>query len=297
MKKIEGVNDISQKLLDTVPPLEPGKVVQYRLASIKPDPLNPGHIICPAHMGLPMKEKIYDPFAKKWIEIGVIRDITTETDAKGKVVERVVWDEVAFTSNNFGIITLYGDQPGHEDWHIRLWLSDYNLDNPNRRDIFGDCLFNFIDPIKKATQDTKLRNLRLDAQLAIRNLDDDAIMSFAIALGADPEADFAIMLDRLQREADANPEKFMSLTESNDPAMKAALVKAHNAGIIKFDEQAWAFKWGATDDVITTDIPRSVKDKHMSLVGWLKSSKHGPDVYEEIAKAVSALKTTKAKKK
>lgn len=179
-----------------------------------------------------------------------------------------------------------------------LEVSNYNESNPNR-DTNIPALYRRIDSLSNAKQTREQRNERVTALKAVISMTNDEIKEFIEVNGSsfpvrviqkpNGDHDWDAIRDALERWAEQNPGKFLSMTESkktsHDSEVEGLIKKAMENELIGFDSETKSW-YGKDGKPFLKTV--SIKDqKHYAdLVRYLKSPQ-GLKLYEKL---VSAMK-------
>lgn len=223
--------------------------------------------------GIPNKDIVYDEDGNL-IPIAYVQGYTADGDPN----LGFIWFPI---DSECTILCMSGVK--HSNLYNFLEISNYNESNPNR-DTNIPALYRRIDSLNNAKETRDQRAARVDALKAIMSMSNEEIDqfiennkdSFQVKSVSKPDGtrDWDAVRDSLERFAEQNPKKFMSLSKekksSSDSEVEALVKFGMESDIIGFDQETKSW-YGANGKPFLT--VKSTKDnKHMiDLVAFLKS--------------------------
>lgn len=271
MKKSNRFNNLSDKLLKSIPPLKKGDSVSFTLLDIAIDPVTGNEII--QEQNVPSTDTIFDGDTP--VDIAALQSV----NSTGKEKFDVIW----FERSAGGVITLNGNTPAHQERYMYLMLCNYNLSNPNR-DTTKQPIFKTIDAIGDAKRKSEELRVRHDAITLAISLPDDEVRTIISARGGNDRAPIETLRAQLEQLAFDDPTGFKASAMSKVNELRALVQRSLDSGVIKFDGRTNKFSWGKGGDEIVTVARGTGVDKITGMVEFLTGTDQGSAVAKELDK-------------
>ena len=286
-------NNISKKLLETIPVLKPGQRVHFRRLDGVFDPLKKIYFYGSAK-SVSCHDFIWDPFAEKTVEIGVLRD---DAIVDGKV-RRKGWKSFVLGGTDSGLLNekfdLVGGRIEDMEFFAFFWLCNQRRDN-QYRDKSVQPWFEYIDQEAEIKRFAKENDMLFAALQRARNMSADDIKIFAASqnwnlkdAGDDPISINKAFSARIQNYAKDNPKDFLEKVGDESNKLKADVKIAFDKGVISYDSLAHKVlnKTGAT---IAT-LEKNDSKNHVELFAeWVDTAVNGVKVMDGIRKQVAYI--------
>jgi ribosomal protein S18 len=257
-----GTNNYSNKL--TLPLLNKGETVQYRLLGLKKDAK--GRWLIPAAKNVPTEDHIFDPGVDKQ---GGYIDVAYEHGQ--------IW----FERRSLGMLIITGGNKRNQELYQYLEHCNYNASNTDR-DASIKPIFERIDAVKKATKKRQTREYLRDAMNLAYELNDDEVRTLISSLGKDEDKDISILRDEIEEMAMSNPKAFISNSSNHQKQILATIKRAIDKKVIVFDSEQSRFVWGNNKEVILSTPRVNLKKRMKAFLEYVLNTKQGQIVYEGI---------------
>ena len=271
MKKSKRFNNLSDKLLKSVPPLKRGDSVSFVLTDLATDPVTGLEII--PERNVPSTDIIFDGDTP--VDIAALQSV----DSQGVETFDIIW----FERSGGGVITLNGSIPAHQDKYTYLMLSNYNESNPNR-DKTKTAFFKKIDPVGDAKRKSDELRAKHDAVTLALSLPDDEIRTLISARGGNSDAPIETLRSQIEEFAFNDPVGFKASAQSKTNELRALVQRCLDRGVLKFDGRNNKFSWGKSGEDIVTVARSTGSDKVTGMVEFLTSTDQGSAVAKELDK-------------
>lgn len=291
-------NNISEELRSKIPQLEPNQTIQFRLLgyhSVVAEEENGGvaaRAVMPNSHTIKMRERIYDPGAKKHVEIAYITG-TRPGSVDGRQDEVPVFGTVEFKGSEQGVITLTG-QPKDSDLLMRLALSNENKDcvNPaHERPLLG-YTFEMIKPEVTAKQTRELRNKKLQAAAIIEEATPEEFGLLVQRLGV-PQSDGMgraysedELANRLSDIADADPTRVIKASTDETTRILKVIREAVNNKVIEYNTDETEVLFSSTKEKITDTLAGRTAEE--SLLTYFLENRQAEKTFPQIVKLNNA---------
>lgn len=297
MKVLKKLNNISEDLKKTIPEFGPGKVAEFKLVKggnlirISSSPNGqPGNEESKtvesfgSSRVIVLKDRIYDPFKKEYVDIGV----PDEDD--GERMIRPKKHKITSVGDNIflnGFFTLSGDNVEDVETFEFLWLSNKREDNANRAKGV-EPEYKYVDKkVEAKKKEGRLKNKAL-ALAAADNLTAEERRYFAGSLNWNlhDEDLYANILEY----ADKNPDDFVKRIQDKSAREKFIVKEAIDLGVIAYDPAQHRIVWGGGNQTVALLEREEGKTPVELFYEWTQKAKNGMDVYKGIRKKVMTHK-------
>ena len=277
------INKISKEYQDELDAkqLEVGQVVQFKLLDgvLNPDPderrKEGKEIIWKMVDFIRGQDRIKDPYTKKTVDIGVVKEI----DDKGKAVCDQ-WTIMPRDSN--GYITIVGGNVEQERWYEYMLICNENESNPHR-DKNVKAKFKLVDAEKESKEKSRQYDLLTEMLVFVRDLSKAEKMEVAGAYGWDRNSSEEIITTRLKEIALKDPAGFKKIVgNKNDLALRSLINEAISDNVITFNPLENKYTFTQTNEVIRSFDRKDNVDTIDQLAEWLKTSAQGRVVIKNI---------------
>lgn len=269
MKQTKLYNNLPAELLAKTK-LKPGQTVTYRLANMRPIPMDPSRLAIPTIFEVPAIDQIYNKETGEYYDIAAVRSF----DAQGNHTFHPLY----FTRQSAGHLTLVGGRAQDQEIHSYLSLCNYNGSNPDR-DTSKEIMFELVDEEAKAELQAKTRNLKREALNAAADLSPEEVRDYIAALGKDDTRTVKVLRNEIEDLADSDPQAFMDLISNKQAVMKATVNRAIKKGVIIFNEEQSRFEWPNKEAIFTAARGSEAVNE---LISFCVSSAKGEAVYKTI---------------
>lgn len=241
-------------------------------------------------VGIPNRDIVFDQESGSPVPVGYVQGYTNE----GIPNLGSIWFPV---ESECIVVCLSGVK--NASLYNYLEVSNYNESNPNR-DTTIPAIYRRIDSLSNAKQTREQRTERVTALRTVISMTNDEIKEFIevnsnnfnIKIISKPngEHDWDAIRDSLERWAEQNPKKFMSMSitkKSSDDSEVLALVKSCvDKQVIGFDRETKSW-YGATGKPFLKVLSAKDNAQVHELVSYLKSPQ-GVKMYEKLVDANKA---------
>lgn len=290
MKRVKELNNISDKLKETIPSFKSGETKNFRMLNGKvndePDlaerSKNP--VFFPRTQ-IPTKDRIFDPWGG--------------TDEKGDYVDIIVadgWNGDVPTRPTFflpgegdfrfgGKFALTGGSVRDMELFEFFWICNYRKGNPNR-DQSVTPLFEFIDIKSESEEQAAPADLLFEALGIARDLKDDLpkANSIAASLNWNIQTDPEILINSLKVFAQKEPAQFLKIAKSDKSVLnnKSLIKDALDTGILSFETTTG--KLSNKNSLLNTfDIKQGFEPLD-EITAWLSSAANGAEIIKSVKK-------------
>ena len=219
---------IPDSILDKVKMPEIGTVTAFEFLYSFKDSMN-GKRRFKAHQGIRSIVPIRD--GKKSIQIGLIGGVDQNGNPLPYDVRRV--DLRPQAGNGIHFITI-GNSGAGDELYQYLMLTSENEASPVR-DEGIEAVIRTKDFVADAKKNLEAKASRREAQGIAIALKGEELKETAALLGFNPKAEPATLLDQVEDEALANPDKFLALMKDEDRAAKTVLAMGLANGALRID--------------------------------------------------------------
>jgi hypothetical protein len=261
--------------------LSPKEVVEYELINIRKDVMdNTGRrLAIPQIKGIPNSDVILvkdDDGEEVYINIAYI--------TAGERTDNPTFGNVHFLKQNGGVIRVTGGNYRDQKLFEFLELTNYNSDSPYR-DVRVAPVFRKVDRKKRAEEKRNVRNLKKQAFKIAEGLSSSEVGRIYIGLGHKELTDEAIMRDKIEELADANPEKFIVSSQNPDFVIMEVAFQAEKKKMLSVDYSKCQIK-GQTGEVLYSWNQEEGEVNWMEkFVSFVKSDE-GSVYYKELIEAL-----------
>lgn len=264
--------------------LKQGEIATYRLLTgVKNLDITKhnGEMLYNSVVGIPLRGKILDP-DKGPVEIGKVKSLDPITKIPSFQKFYV------YPKRGDGNFYLRSDSVADLDVYDYIQLSNENSSNPYR-DKSAPITFERVNEGKESKNRIAKRNYLRDSLNAIESWNYEELSVAAAGFNINASPDMDVLRDKLQTEAEKNPERFYKTIDSEDNKIKALIKLATEAEIIAFNahENKWFYAGGSNETLALLDRREGI-DPPTQLVEFLKNSANGPRVKSQLEKLLSA---------
>lgn len=288
MKPNGSYNKISPELQKLIPPFE--KDVTFKMLNgiqnNDPDPIERQRqpTIYPKS-NIQMRDKIYDRFAKEWVDI-----VVADGWVKGEPTREHLFFPHKHGTVFMGKFTLSPKVAKHHEIYEQLMLT-----NLNRDAVTGDdrdkSVHPMFAPINVANESQAIRNdvkaIREALELT-KDIKEKDARDFANAMNWNHYVDTSELIAKVEDYARTNPVDFLKVYNDPTKEFKSELKEALRLGIASYDIQSGVFK--VADQTITTVMQKDRADMLNAMGVWFQEAKNGQAVLESIKKQLKAKK-------
>lgn len=275
-------NNISQKLRTELEEVakSAGRFIKYKfsIARINPDgeQKTGGKYLYPlVYTVTPVTYDIVDPYDKTQKRIALVqalKEFGAPSDSFRRVKLKEGWQ---------GIYTL--DMNKIEDRDMFAYLEMHpKMENGRFRDTEQPAMISRIDEKAKATEQLRIRKLKVDAMYVASNMTTQEVRDFASAAGWNEFEDENILVDRITQIAEEKPEFFRDFIDNKNIGTRAILQRAIDNNIIAFLPVESRLVWVATGQTIAVLERADNTNLLERLCDWVLVSKNGPEVFAKI---------------
>ena len=291
MQKVKEFNNISDKLKEQIPQLQPGQVATFQMLNGRPNSDDDDKKKNPVLYGkrqLMTQFRINDPYkldstGKK--EVGGYVDIVLADEWHEDKPTKARMYVAGFGEGFFtGKFDLMGGKVEDEELYEVLMLSPERegslCPNPTIHP-----LFKLVDFKKEAEKKTKdLSKFKRAVELAIGISGEDAAVVLRSINRSYTDVDERIAaVGELARN---NPDLFLKIYDDPQKETKATLKEAMEAGIISVDAKG---KISMGTEILTTINTKDGVELLEQLTAWVNSAQNGKDVFASIKKQLEPV--------
>jgi hypothetical protein len=287
MQQYGNVNDLSQQLRDSVPALEDGQVVSFRLLGGIADSTSNGVKRFGSAKAIPLHDKIKDPFTGKIVEIGIVLE-TNDLGKPTRWAKHWVQPEGANLVHN-GQFTLRGGNAEDEEKYIFFCLTNMNATNKNRS-TKEDPWFEVVDENKDLAIRAGDVDVLFKALSQVSLMDIEDLREFAAVENWDPQLSKESLLTKIKLYAKENPEVFIEKRGNPDNAKMLKIQKAFEKNIIQYNHADSKVVWGHNGKTIALVTDEDGENEVQKFFAWTKQSGNGSNILNAIIKQLSAVK-------
>lgn len=286
MQVVKNWNNISEKLKEQIPTLQPGQVATFQMLNGRPNTDDDDKKKNPILYGkkqLLTQFRIFDKYkldstGKKevggYVDIVLAEDWHEDKPTKAKMF-------VAGLGEGFyaGKFDLHEGNIEDEELYEILMISPEREGTlcPNTK---IQPLFKLMDFKKEAAAKTKdLTKFKRAVELAISITGDDAAVVLRSINRSYPDVDERIAA--VGELARTNPDLFLKIYDDPQKETKATLKEAMEAGVIGIDAKG---KVSMGTEVLTTITTKDGVELLEQLTAWVNSAQNGKDVFDAIKK-------------
>lgn len=297
MKVLKHLNNISEELLKTIPPLKDGQTATFKLIS-------GGQLISKSSMinglrtadkivesfgstrTIKLMDRIKDPYKKageQYVDIGVPDQFENDRMIRPKKFILQAPGENEFLN---GYFTLSGNSIDDVEMYEYFMLCNQNESNPNR-DKSVEPTFKYVDYTADAQkEDKEIEKLTVALRLASEFTIQEARV-FAASMNwnlADEN-----LKSKIKKYAKENPVDF--LERQGDPNLKDKMnIKlAMDHGIINYDASQHRIVWGESNTTVAILEREEGKSPVDLFFDWTEKVKNGKDVLKGISKKLTSI--------
>ena len=230
---------------------------------------------------IPPTDQIYDTHAKKMVDIGTVLSVGSD----GRL-ERVLKFDMK-PNKHTGDFYLYGNNEQHQYLYWYFQICNYNRSNKRRFTNKPDLFFE-VDEAGEAKKMVAKNNQRLNVERYIlQTAGYRDLKMIAESVGLDVPQDEDILRSNVLQYALNDVSKFeVMLTDKKEIESKSVIKRAIDEGIVEWREVERTMVLGGA--TIATLARVEGKKPHEQLDEYLKTTKNGDKVFENIKKLVAA---------
>lgn len=282
MIEYKNLNNISQKLRESIPPME-GEVVFQMLNGHKNNDMDrterEKEPILYGKTQIPTYAKIKDPFANDGKGATVYIGVPQSFDVNGNAISFKPFLAGMHDGKFNGKFSLMKGKIEDEELYEVFWLLNENASNPNR-DKTVQPLFkivNYKEDVKTTFSQIDILRSALDK---LKAMSDEEYIQFANSQNySETNPDF--IKKQVSDYAKTYPDKFLDIIKDPNTEIKAKIKEALVKGIMTFDAKT---KDVAVNGNKIMTIHDGAEDYLSSIALWIKSAKNGQNVYEGVLK-------------
>lgn len=291
MRVVGEFNNLSDMVKDKIIPLKPGESAEYQLLECVriQDPQTSKIETRYPHRMWYSRDTIYDPGKETTVDIGVISP--GGVDVKTQTVTQV--EKYEFDRPRDGILYLSGDILFHRELHEILQLTNHCqdgvMDQLQVRDAAKPYHYKLIDRRKEAKARNKLRDIKADALVYVRNMEAEDMRDFAASMNWDYKGDLDEISEKIGEFADKDPVAFNKVIV--DPLQKKkAVIKKAMGTIITYDAMQHRILW-ANGQVVATLERKANQTEVDAFAEWLSTVANGDKIFQQLRQKKPAAQT------
>lgn len=283
MKQVGRYNNLSKEFLDklAIKPLLPNDRAVFRSTRELLDPEDKkGTTVMYNVTGetIPPTDQIYDTEAKAMVDIGTVLSV----DKDGKP-ERVIKFSMK-PNKKTGEFYLYGSNEDHQYVYWYLQICNYNKLNPNRF-THKEAMFFEVDEDTEAKNIIKKKSQKFEVEKYVLECSDGDLKRIALALGWGDTKSPNVLRKEVFDFASSHADTFEAMIrDTKTIESKSIIKKAFDLGILEWSEVERTVT--LSNNVIATLARVEGKQKHEQLDEFLKTTRNGDKIYENVKKLV-----------
>lgn len=279
-------NDLSAKLRSelTEKVKSYGKTVRVKFDVAKPNP-DPekynGALIYPGLYVLdPITFRITDPYEERpdvsrAKEIGLINKIDKEGRPESFFRIRVY-------ARHKGVLTFKPEENIDDFEYLMYILLHPKLKGGKFAPKEGHFVIEIIDEKRQAKVEREQRTAKKKASDVAYAMKDEEIVQFADAMLWDSTEEMDLLRNKVEAEAEMNPEIFNDLVSGKNLEYQALVKRALDKQVWAFDPAQYKFIWSANQQTITVLQPVGDKNEVQKMAEWLQvGGKQADEVYKK----------------
>lgn len=285
-------NNISKEVLNSIPPLLPGQVAEYRLLGVQPDRENNGGYKIPALRGVRREVQVFEKGQTAPKKLAFVVDVQSKTIGDNEVITEIM-RPIWFRSSSAGSLFLSGDKGEDVLLHEFLYLSPERKGSPfQRADITP--VYEYIDHEADARQAKEKRDIRRKAIANAVNLTEEQLAQYAFLFGSKPSESIDVQRNAVEQYAEDHPEKFLQIvSDETSFEIQVAFKKAKIDGLIVVTPTK-EVRWAQGNKMIAKLPSNTVQENEpQKFAEWAAEHGDNKDLADMIVKAVSEKKTTR----
>lgn len=290
-RKFKNFNNYSEQFLQDIPTLAQGEVATFRMLNgsknIDPDTnerdKNP--VFFPKTR-IPMRDRVYDKYQNKSIEIGVVRE-----DDGDKPVSFHMFVPGMYEARFGGKFSLIGGRGNDSEVFQFLMVTNHNAKKENR-DQSKEALFEYINIYEEAEKDAKIVDDMFIALQLVTEMKPTEIKDFAAAMGLSTTHDVKILHAAIKKYAMESPKEFNERIVAPETKIKSTISRAVEANIINYDPNTYKVHWVKSGIDFAQLNKQEGVDWRDVFVKWLQQSENGSKIESQLR---GALRTSKGK--
>lgn len=229
---------------------------------------------------IPPTDQIYDTHAKAMIDIGTV--LSVDKDGKPERVLKFIMKPNAKTGNFY----LYGHR--EEDQYVYWYLQICNYNKSNKRRFTSkEAMFFDVDEKEEANRDNLKSEQLLEVQFYVKRASYQDLKMIALSLGLSDTKSEPILRKEVREMATRDPYLFEKMMKDTKTVESLSIIKkAFDEGILQWNEVERTVI--LSNNVIATLARVEGKQKHEQLDEFLKKTRNGDKIYENVKKLVKA---------
>lgn len=287
LEKVAHINDLSPKtrklLNERISKL--GRYVTYRfdIKRKNPDPEKyNGAYIVPSQYSLdPKKIEIFDDGHEnggRMITCGLV----DRTDDKG-VPDKFFYIKLYSYDRCEVNLDLTIPEERQKAMYLEIHPKNTNSMFPNSQ---IPSVFSRVDEAKESTANRTERSAKVAALNAAMNMSDAEILEFAAAMLWE-DTDLGILRDKVEKEAESDPDKFKKLIDTKKVKYLAAIKKGIDKKKVIHNAAERSFSWNGNGGVMFICSEGSAKTHNEQFADWLMTEEQkAKDVYNKLIEMV-----------
>lgn len=278
LNKIGGYNEIPAKLVKEHP--KQGEIVSYRFLHSTVDPITKRTVYPPQVQLRPNASMINPDKPGSRIKVGMVNSV----DRDGRPIDQVgPW---IYPARSAGVIRLTPNGPD-DDLISFLPYSDENASNPNA-DPSVPKLFELLDYAAEAKKNRAESKAKIDALLNARALSTSEVEAAGLLFGYNINATEDELRHEIEQLAMNKPDEFTKKMSDPDGVNFALVKKAILNGILNIDSGMHSIRWTASGGEFLSVAQTSMDEACREAARYLRESKEGQTVAENLRKEVEA---------
>lgn len=284
MKQIGRYNNLSKELLAEydIKPLLPGQRAVFRSTAELidgTDKTGTKVFYNPSGETIPPTDQVYDIHAKAMIDIGTVLSVDKDGNPQQVIKFRMK------PNKSTGEFYLYGDR--EEDQYVYWYLQICNYNKLNKKRFTNKtAMFFEVNEEVEAKKFIAKRTQKFEVEQYVLQANDADIKRIALALGWGDTKSATVLRKEVLNFASSNSDVFEKmLTDTKTIESLSVIKKAFDEGILEWHEAER--KVVLAGNVIATLVRVEGKKHHEQLDEYLKTTKNGEKVYENVKKLVA----------
>lgn len=299
LQKFKQFNDISEELANSVPKLKGSKTFHMLTGVANNHPLAEENAKVPVYYPLqqiPSRCKIWDAWKNNgkgaYVEVALGGVINTSQGREVLDFKRILPGE---GKGYWGISGKFTVNEGiHEDEELWEYLHLSTFLKKEGVTATGEELVELLDFDRETLEAAKEISGLTDALIYLRAMGVEEARQVAGALNWKHDEDDDIVRAKVIRFGRENPDVLMKMVGDPNTKLKATLKEAFDKGILKYHTNSGGIEFNGSN-IVTFNGSAKGFDYLSKFADWIKSTKNGSDVLENIQKQVAG--ETKEKKK
>ena len=295
LQKFKQFNDISEELANSVPKLKGSKTFHMLTGVANNHPLAEENAKVPVYYPLqqiPSRCKIMDKAKKKYVEIALGGVVNTSEGREVLEFKRILPGEGKGYWGISGKFTL--NEGSHEDEELWEYLHLSPFLKKDGVTATGEELVELLDFDKETMDEANKIDALTEVLIYLKTIGIEEARQVAGALNWKHDEEDEIVKAKVKKYGKENPAIFMKMIGDPNTKLKATLKEAFDKGILKYHTNSGGIEFNGSN-IVTFNGSAKGFDYLSKFADWIKSTKNGSDVLENIQKQVAG--ETKEKKK